>query len=186
MHSFPNLHRCKALDTSSQAAMHRSMIQTPPNPATRFERLLAYATIALTAVALVAIIKGRVEWDQVPATLWLHLGTLFVALLLTPVLLLRRRGDGLHRKLGWIWASAMMATALASLWVRMIAHGHFSLIHLLSVLVLVTVPLLVWRARSHNVPAHRSSVRGIVTGAIVVAGFFTFPFDRLLGHWLFG
>jgi uncharacterized membrane protein len=88
--------------------------------------------------------------------------------------------------LGWIWASAMMATALASLWVRMIVPGHFSLIHLLSVLVIVTVPLLVRRARSHNVAAHRKTVRGLVTGALVVAGVFTFPFDRLLGHWLFG
>ena len=25
-----------------------------------------------------------------------------------------------------------------------------------------------------------------ITGALLVAGFFTFPFDRLLGHWLFG
>lgn len=156
------------------------------NSATLFERLLAYATIVLTGTALAAIAKGRVDWPHIPAILWLHLATLFVALLLTPVLLLRRRGDGLHRKLGWIWASAMMATALASLWVRMIVPGHFSLIHLLSVLVIVTVPLLVRRARSHNVAAHRKTVRGLVTGALVVAGVFTFPFDRLLGHWLFG
>ena len=34
-------------------------------------------------------------------------------------------------------------------------------------------------------PLHRGSVRGMVTGALLVAGFFTFPFDRMLGHWLF-
>jgi hypothetical protein len=40
-------------------------------------------------------------------------------------------------------------------------------------------------ARSHNVPAHRRAVRGLVVGALLAAGFFTFAFDRLLGHWLF-
>jgi hypothetical protein len=25
----------------------------------------------------------------------------------------------------------------------------------------------------------------LATGALLIAGFFTFPFDRLLGHWLF-
>jgi uncharacterized membrane protein len=29
-------------------------------------------------------------------------------------------------------------------------------------------------------------VRGMVTGALLVAGFFTFPFGRMLGAWLFG
>jgi uncharacterized membrane protein len=32
---------------------------------------------------------------------------------------------------------------------------------------------------------HRRGVRAMVTGALLIAGFFTFPFDRLLGHWLF-
>ena len=46
--------------------------------------------------------------------------------------------------------------------------------------------MIVWRARTHRVAAHRRSIRGIVIGALLVAGFFTFPFDRLLGSWLFG
>jgi hypothetical protein len=25
----------------------------------------------------------------------------------------------------------------------------------------------------------------MVLGALLIAGFFTFPFNRLLGHWLF-
>jgi uncharacterized membrane protein len=64
--------------------------------------------------------------------------------------------------------------------------GHFSPIHILSVLVIVLVPMLIRAARRHDVARHRRTVRGIVIGALLVAGFFTFPFDRLLGHWLFG
>ncbi len=158
----------------------------PSTAPTPYEKALAYLTILLTVMALVAVAKGRAEWAQIPLAIWLHFGSLLVALVLTPVLLLRRRGNRLHRQLGWIWAIAMMVTALASLRVRILNHGHFSPIHLLSVLVIVSVPLLVWRARTHRVEAHRRSIRGIVTGGIIVAGFLTFPFGRLLGHWLFG
>jgi uncharacterized membrane protein len=48
------------------------------------------------------------------------------------------------------------------------------------------VILLVWYARRHQVARHRGAVRGMVMGALLVAGFFTFPFGRLMGRWLFG
>ena len=108
-----------------------------------------------------------------------------VALALTPVMLLRRRGDARHRLLGRVCAGAMMLTAILSLFVRLSNHGQFSLIHLLSVYTLVQVPILVWTARTHRVARHRRAVRAMVTGALLIAGFFTFPFGRLLGHWLF-
>ena len=60
------------------------------------------------------------------------------------------------------------------------------MIHIISAVTLVLVPRLVWTARHHRVAQHRRAVRGLVTGALLIAGFFTFPFDRLLGHWLFG
>ena len=45
----------------------------------------------------------------------------------------------------------------------------------------------VWlTARKHNVAGHRGTVRGLVTGALIVAGYFTLLETRLLGHWLFG
>ncbi len=109
-----------------------------------------------------------------------------LALALTPVMLLRPRGDRRHRLLGYVWVGAMMATALISFTVRNANDGGFSFIHILSLYTLVQVPLIVWMAHSHNVRGHRSAVRGMTTGALLIAGFFTFPFDRLLGHWLFG
>lgn len=109
-----------------------------------------------------------------------------IALALTPVILLRRRGDPAHRLLGHVWAGSMVLTAFLSLFVRLSNHGGFSLIHILSVYTLIQVPLLVWFARQHNIRRHRRAVRAMVTGALLIAGFFTFPFGRLLGHWLFG
>ena len=41
-------------------------------------------------------------------------------------------------------------------------------------------------ARRHQHARHRAVVRSMVAGALLIAGFFTFPLDRLMGHWLFG
>lgn len=151
-----------------------------------YEKVLSVGAVLLLTAVAVALFKGRADWARVPAVVWPHLLTIVVAVALTPVMLLRRRGDRGHRRLGSVWIAAMLATAASSFFIRSSSDGAFSWIHLLSIWVLVQVPLLWWRARTHDVAAHRSGVRGIVTGALLIAGFFTFPFDRLLGHWLFG
>ena len=79
----------------------------------------------------------------------------------------------------------MILTALVSFTIRDTNKGGLSFIHILSIWTLIQVPLIFWSARTHDVRKHRSSVRGMVLGALLIAGFFTFPFDRLLGHWLF-
>ena len=156
-----------------------------PISADTLERGLAYAAMALLAAVVIALARGFGQWSHVPALVWAHLLTMMVALALTPVILLRRRGDRRHRTLGTIWVAAMIATAAISLFVHVSGPGRFSFIHILSVWVLIQVPVIWWSARTHNVAKHRGSVRGMVIGALLIAGFFTFPFDRLLGHWLF-
>ena len=151
----------------------------------RLERMLGLLSLVMLAVILVAVMRGRAEWAQIPGIVWLHLATMLTALALTPMLLWRRRGDGRHRVLGYVWSGAMMATAIDSLFIRG-RNGAFSVIHLLSAFVIVMVPVLVLSARSHRVARHRRTVRGLVIGALLVAGIFTFPFGRLLGRWVFG
>ncbi|HPU15326.1 MAG TPA: hypothetical protein PK808_04520 [Polymorphobacter sp.] len=150
------------------------------------DRLLGALAWVLLAVAIVAVVRGRHEWAQVPRAVWFHLATIAVVLVLTPVMLTRRKGDRRHRQLGWIWAGAMWATALFSLTIAPPRGMLFSPIVLLSLFVLYAVPRLILQARAHDVVAHRGTVRGLVIGGLLIAGFFTFPFNRLLGHWLFG
>jgi uncharacterized membrane protein len=147
--------------------------------------VLSVGAVVLLVAVTTALLKGRAEWPAVPLNIWSHLLTIFVAVALTPVMLLRPRGTVSHRRLGWVWATAMFLTALISLFVRNANHGGFSIIHILSFWTLIQVPVIVWTARTHNVVRHRRGVRAMVTGALLIAGFFTFPFDRLLGHWLF-
>jgi uncharacterized membrane protein len=162
--------------------------QTRKNPlaADTYERGLAIGAIVLLGFVVAAIARGRSEWLLVPVVVWAHLSTMIVALALTPVMLLRPRGDVLHRRIGWVWVSAMILTAAISLFVFNPDRGRFSYIHILSVWVLIQVPIIAWSARKHNIKRHRTGVRAMVTGALLIAGFFTFPFNRMLGHWLFG
>ena len=164
----------------------RGRAPAPTIAVDRFERLLAIAALVLLGFVLAALGRGVAHWGLVPPVIWAHLLTILVALVLTPVMLLRRRGDGLHRLLGRVWVAAMVATALFSFWVRTINPGHFSPIHLLSLFTLVQAPLIWWSARTHRVARHRFAVRAMVTGALLIAGFFTFSSGRLLGHFLFG
>lgn len=151
-----------------------------------YEKLLSIAAILLLAAVLAAIVRGHPYWTHIQPIIWVHLLTITVAVALTPIMLLRRRGDARHRTLGTIWVLAMLATAISSFFVRLSNPGGFSPIHILSVWTLIQVPIIWWSARHHNIARHRGAVRGMVTGALLIAGFFTFPFHRMLGEWLFG
>ncbi len=152
----------------------------------RTERFLGWAAIVLMLAILAAILRGRAEWHEIPPMVWVHLGTIGVALGLTPAVLWSRRGDARHRQKGYVWVAAMALTALTSFFIRQTNPGGFSVIHLLSAWALIQLPIIVHSARRHNLVRHRRAVRGMVIGALLIAGFFTFPFGRLLGHWLLG
>lgn len=157
-----------------------------PRKVDTFDRVLAIGAGVLLVALFAALWRGRGEWGSIPVAVWLHLATIAIALVLTPVMLLRPRGDRRHRQLGYVWAASMLATALISFDIRLTGRGSFSWIHILSVWTVIQVPLIVWSARAHQHARHRAAVRGMVLGALLIAGFFTFPFGRLLGSWLFG
>lgn len=149
-----------------------------------FEKALALGAILLFALVAIALLRGNAGWGEIPTLVWLHLATVMTALALTPVQLLRLRGDTAHRMIGRVWAASLFAAALLSFGIRDINEGGFSFIHILSVVTLVAVPLLVLAARHHRIAPHRSAVRGLVTGALLTAGYFTLIPGRMLGDWL--
>ncbi len=179
-----------ASGTTSGATSGTSTARTRSGIGAAFDRilpdkLLAILSLVLLACVVAALLRGHADWGRVPGVVWPHLATIMLALALTPVMLLRRKGDTRHRALGYVWVAAMIGTALISFAIRNSNSGQFSLIHIISVFTLIQVPLIVIRARQHDMVRHRRAVRGMVIGALLIAGFFTFPFDRLLGHWLF-
>ena len=48
------------------------------------------------------------------------------------------------------------------------------------------LPLGVWHARRHDVQHHRWTMIGLFSGALVIAGFFTFAPGRIMHKVMFG
>jgi uncharacterized membrane protein len=92
-----------------------------------------------------------------------------------------------HRTLGWIWVLLMLSVAISSFWIHQIRLvGPWSPIHLLSILVLVSVPLAVWKAHHHEVADHRRIMILVFSGALVIAGLFTLLPGRIMHAVVFG
>jgi uncharacterized membrane protein len=119
--------------------------------------------------------------------IFFHLVTAFAALLLGSVILLRRKGTGSHRVLGWSWVALMGSTALASAFIRdygMPNLAGFTPIHAFTVLVLVGLPRGIGYIRRGNVAAHRQQMKSMFIGGCVLAGVFTLLPGRFLGNLL--
>ncbi|GGI83114.1 hypothetical protein GCM10007973_19540 [Polymorphobacter multimanifer] len=164
-------------------------------PALAADRTLAVAAAVLLALVVAAIARGLGSGNSPPPLVWAHLLSISGALALTPPLLWRSKGTPPHRSLGKLWAALMMAAATTSLFFNMgstepgslgVFTLDFSPIHILSAFVLFGVPRTVQAARRHDVARHRTGIRSLVIGALLVAGAFTFPFGRLMGLWLTG
>src|SRR3979411_2466273 len=124
--------------------------------------------------------------DAAPA-IPLHAFAAMTAFVLGVVQLAAPKGTLPHRALGWIWVGLMAGVAASSFWIHQIRLvGPWSPIHLLSIFTLAMLPLGVWRAPRHQVNAHRWTMIGIFTGALVIAGLFTLFPGRIMHAVIFG
>ena len=151
-------------------------------------------TIGLTALAMVSggfatpqsvsAGESRLTWPVM-----VHLATVVPALLLGPVILLRKKGDAIHKLLGRIWATLMVVTAIASAFIVApgggIAGSGFSPIHFFTVWTLINVPLAIYLARKGQIRHHRGAMTGLYVG-LCIAGAFTLLPGRLLNTFFFG
>lgn len=113
----------------------------------------------------------------------IHLATILIALVATAFLMAGVKGSRLHRVLGWSWTIAMMATALATLFIRgnvgPSVYG-FGFLHLFALVTLVSVPRAVLAARRHDVARHAVIVSALAVGGFGIAGVAAFLPGRLL------
>jgi uncharacterized membrane protein len=116
-----------------------------------------------------------------------HAGFAFAAIAVGAAQFLAPKGTLPHRAVGWAWAALMMLVAGTSLFIHEIrTWGPWSPIHLLSLFTLAVVPLAVWRARQHDIRAHRLAMIWIFTLALVVTGLFTLAPGRIMNKVMFG
>lgn len=114
-------------------------------------------------------------------TITIHALAAIFAFILGVLQLLRPKGGSVHRVLGYIWCALMMIVALTSLWIHELQIiGSFSPIHILSIVVIVSVPLAVMSARTGNIKRHRHLMLSLFAFALVTTGLFTLLPNRVM------
>lgn len=114
-----------------------------------------------------------------------HLLAVLPALVLGIAQLLRPKGTRSHAAFGWAWVAAMALAAVSWFWIFGVGGaGRFSLIHLLSVIVLFNLAAAIWFVRRGNVPAHRKFMLGTLLG-LIGAGAGALAPGRFLQQLLF-
>lgn len=100
-----------------------------------------------------------------------------------------RKGSPAHRTTGYIWLGAMLVVAISSFWIHSsgvpVRLGPYSVIHLLSVLALVSIWQAIRFARAGNITGHRKTLIYLAIG-FWVAGAFTLAPERIMGRLVFG
>ncbi len=121
---------------------------------------------------------------------YVHLITVLPAFVLGTVLMLWRKGTAGHKTLGKIYLSLMAVTAIVTLFmpakVGPTIAGHWGMLHLLSVLALITMTRAVVTVRRGEIKRHRGNMLGLYLGGLVLAGSFALMPGRMLHSWLFG
>jgi uncharacterized membrane protein len=122
-----------------------------------------------------------------PLVVQLHAFAAMAAFVLGLVQFAAPKGTLPHRSLGYAWVGLMLAIASSSFAIHGTGQWRgFSVIHLLSVSVLVLTPLAVLAARRHHVDTHRWAMIALFAGALAVAGGFTLLPGRIMHRVVFG
>lgn len=114
----------------------------------------------------------------------IHLAAVLPAVAVGLAQLMLPKGTRWHKALGWAWVAAMAVAALSSFWIFGINNDGFSVIHLLSVFVLLNLAAAIWSIRRGHVSAHRKFMVGTLLG-LTGAGADALAPGRLLHQLLF-
>jgi uncharacterized membrane protein len=142
--------------------------------------LLAVAAIGNMALSGLKTPAPLKQWAVI-----VHLCTVLLALPLGISQLVLPKGTMRHRTVGYIWCALMTVTAIVSFTVHTINPGGFDPIHIFSVVTLICVPLIIYFGHTGRVAPHQGTVLGLMVGALVIAGLFTFLPGRALGQLVF-
>jgi uncharacterized membrane protein len=76
------------------------------------------------------------------------------------------KGDHQHRMIGRTWVGLMLYVSTTSFWIKELRPGEFSLIHILSVVTIVTVSLGLVAAIRGDIRSHRANMIGSWLGLL--------------------
>ena len=115
-----------------------------------------------------------------------HAVLALAALVLGTFQLAAPKGTLSHRAAGYVWVGLMAAIALSSFGIRVLVHGAFSFVHVISVATLAALPVAVLHARRHSVRRDAIAMVSLFAGALIIAGGFTLVPGRIMHDVVFG
>ena len=125
-------------------------------------------------------------WASLPLQIKFHIAAAVGAFVIGLIILLRPKGTGFHKTLGWSWVVAMAATAISSFFITGLNGHNLSIIHLISGWTVVALPMALVAIRRGNVKAHRRTMTGLYVGGLLIAGLLTFLPGRVMYVMFFG
>ncbi len=128
-----------------------------------------------------------VPFFNASSVIQIHAIAAVAAFVLGTAQLIMRKGNHRHRMMGWVWVVLMYIAAISSLFIHENPmFGPFSLIHLLSLLVIFGLPGSILAARRGNIRAHKLGMLQVYGFGLIVAGAFAaLSPGRLLHAMLF-
>jgi len=116
-----------------------------------------------------------------------HALAAILAIVLGGIQLWIKKGTPVHRLLGRLWVSIMAVVAMSSFGIHQFQmFGPFSLIHLLSLLVLFSLWQGISRVRKGDVAGHKKTMVQLYVLALILTGAFTLLPGRVMYNVLFG
>ena len=116
----------------------------------------------------------------------IHAIAAFAALGLGTAMFVRKKGTKSHKVIGRMFALLMALVALSAIFIRNINDGNFSFIHIFVVLTFTALFQTFYHIRNGNLAKHKSAVKGLFFGALLIPGFLSFLPGRLMWVTFFG
>ena len=107
----------------------------------------------------------------------IHLATAIASVVVGGAMFFMKKGTPQHRLSGRVWVVLMVITALVSFAIQ--TRGHFTWIHVLSLVVLLMLARAVWAVRNRNIRLHQRLVTGTYAGLLIAGMFALAPWRRL-------
>lgn len=128
--------------------------------------------------------------STLPPQIIIHLAAALSATVLGPFALWARlsgkQHPKLHRAFGYAWVTMMLITAITAIFIKSnFAYWlHFSWIHLLIPVTLLSLFRAFWFLAKGNIKAHKITMLSLYINACIVTGTLTLLPGRLLGRLL--
>jgi len=116
----------------------------------------------------------------------IHMIAALLALVIGLYMWWRPKGTTAHKMVGRGFIILMLVTAISAVFIRHINNGHFSWIHIFVPVTFFSAFQAIYHIRKRDIKRHKSAVKGMFFGALLIPGAFAFMPGRVMYRLFFG